>query len=385
MTEADWLTGKDPDAMIALVGDRLSDRQWHLLACAVARRVWEAIPDGDLRDAVKWCEQNAGAAHAHRGRAELAAGRDAARDAAPDQARAAQFAIVRTADPDADPDSFIHADERKVNAAVPLFQAAARYAGLSVEQAAEAAVHAAGVVALLMEMPPGEDQLAGVRRLVVEATRIRTAASLHAAAALKLKAAGDLAADLDAGKNVNVRYAASLEKVTKEEESLATKVGDLEDAKQRADRKAVVRFLLDIAGNPFKPYRLPAEWRTDTVVGLATTIDELRAYDRMPVLADALLDADCDEEAVLRHCRGTEAHAPDGAAHTRGCWVIDLISRREPAYFAAPPLVPPPPPPPPSARPVAPEGKPASANWDRLLKALQAADDDEDDDKPPTL
>ncbi len=384
MTEAEWLTGRDPEAMLARVGDRLSDRQWHLLACAVGRRVWDVIPEGDLREALKWCERHAGQAHDHGDLTGLAAGYGAARAAAPDQARAAQHAIVRAADPDADPDSFVHTDERKVNAAVPLFQAASRYAGLSVEQAGEAALHAAGVVALLTELPPGEDQLEGVRRCVVEAGRIRTAASLHAAAALKLMAAGDTAADLDNGKNVNVRYAASLEKVTKEEESLAAKVGDLEEAKQRADRKATARYVLDLAGNPFKPYRLLPEWRTDAVVGLATAIDEARAYDRMPALADALLDADCDEEAVLRHCRGTEAHAPDGPAHTRGCWVIDLILNREPAFVAAPPLVPPPPPPPVTARPPNAARAPSSG-MDRLLRALQAAEDEDDDDKPPTL
>ena len=383
MTEAEWLTSRDAEAMLTLVGDRLSDRQWHLLACGVGRRVWDVIPEGDLRDALKWCEQHAGEAHEPDALADLAARHAAARAAAPEQARAAQHAIVRAADPDADPDSFVHTDERKVNAAVPLFQAASRYAGLSVEQAGEAALHAAGVVSLLAELPPGEEQLDGVRRCVVEAGRIRTAASLHAAAALKLMAAGGTAADLDNGKSVNVRYAASLEKVTKEEESLAVKVGDLEEAKQRADRKAVARYLLDIAGNPFKPYRLLPEWRTDAVVGLAQAIDEGRAYDRMPALADALLDADCDEEAVLRHCRGTEAHTPDGPAHTRGCWVIDLILNREPAFVTAPPLVLPPPPP--SACPAPPKSRAPSSGMDRLLKALQGADDDEDDDKPPTL
>ena len=384
MTETDWLKAKDPDEMVRLVAGRLSPRQWHLLACSLARRAWEMIPEGDLRAALEWCEQNAGKVHQHRSRGKWAARRDAAQASAGEVARAAQHAIVRMADPDADPDSFVHTDERKVNAAVPLFQAASRYAGLSVEQAGEAALHAAGVVALLTELPPGEDQLEGVRRCVVEAGRIRTAASLHAAAALKLMAAGDTAADLDNGKNVNVRYAASLEKVTKEEESLAVKVGDLEEAKQRSDRKATARYLLDLAGNPFKPFRLLPEWRTEAVVALATAIDEGRSYDKMPALADALLDADCDEEAVLRHCRGTEAHAPDGPAHTRGCWVIDLILNREPAYVAAPPLVPPPPPPPPSARP--PAGRAPSSGMDRLLRALQAADDDDDDDdKPPTL
>ena len=43
-----------------------------------------------------------------------------------------------------------------------------------------------------------------------------------------------------------------------------------------------------------------------------------RDFSPMPILADALQDAGCDNEAVLAHCRG------DGP-HVRGCWVVDLI------------------------------------------------------------
>jgi hypothetical protein len=39
----------------------------------------------------------------------------------------------------------------------------------------------------------------------------------------------------------------------------------------------------------------------------------------MPILADALQDAGCDNEEVLDHCR-----AADGV-HVRGCWVVDLV------------------------------------------------------------
>ena len=37
-----------------------------------------------------------------------------------------------------------------------------------------------------------------------------------------------------------------------------------------------------------------------------------------PNLADALMDAGCDGEEIINHCRG------DGP-HVRGCWVVDLI------------------------------------------------------------
>ncbi|WP_246522752.1 hypothetical protein [Gemmata palustris] len=58
-------------------------------------------------------------------------------------------------------------------------------------------------------------------------------------------------------------------------------------------------------------------WRTSDVLALAHGIYAERAFDRLPILADALQDAGCDDESVLWHCR-----RPGGHAH--GCWVVDL-------------------------------------------------------------
>jgi hypothetical protein len=38
----------------------------------------------------------------------------------------------------------------------------------------------------------------------------------------------------------------------------------------------------------------------------------------MPILADALEEAGCDNVDILAHCRG-------GGEHVRGCWVVDLL------------------------------------------------------------
>ncbi len=62
----------------------------------------------------------------------------------------------------------------------------------------------------------------------------------------------------------------------------------------------------------FKP-----SWRTSDTVGLARGIYHDRAFDRMPVLADALTDAGCEVEQVTDHCRSA-------GPHIRGCWVLDL-------------------------------------------------------------
>src|SRR6476646_1979241 len=78
------------------------------------------------------------------------------------------------------------------------------------------------------------------------------------------------------------------------------------------------QLLHDIFGNPFRPVAPAPEWLTSTVVALAEGIYQDRAFDRMPILADALQDAGCDNEDILNHCRlvGT---------HVRGCWAIDLV------------------------------------------------------------
>lgn len=38
----------------------------------------------------------------------------------------------------------------------------------------------------------------------------------------------------------------------------------------------------------------------------------------MPVLGDALMDADCHDEAVLGHCRQDKPHHD-------GCWLLSLL------------------------------------------------------------
>lgn len=74
----------------------------------------------------------------------------------------------------------------------------------------------------------------------------------------------------------------------------------------------------EIFGNPFRPTAIDSRWITSTVIDLARTIYDERTHDRMPVLADALMDAGCDNEEIISHCRS------DGP-HVRGCWVIDLL------------------------------------------------------------
>jgi hypothetical protein len=82
-----------------------------------------------------------------------------------------------------------------------------------------------------------------------------------------------------------------------------------------------VNLLRDIFGNHFRPITLSPSWLTSTVHALASGVYEEHAFDRMPILADALQDAGCDNDDVLTHCRQPGEHA-------RGCWVVDLLTGR---------------------------------------------------------
>jgi hypothetical protein len=81
-------------------------------------------------------------------------------------------------------------------------------------------------------------------------------------------------------------------------------------------------LIRDIFGNPFRTITLDPAWLTSTVVTLAQQMYDSRDFTAMPILADALMDAGCDDEQVLTHCRG-------GGVHVRGCFVVDLVTGRQ--------------------------------------------------------
>jgi hypothetical protein len=99
------------------------------------------------------------------------------------------------------------------------------------------------------------------------------------------------------------------------------RVGLAAEVEQRA--QAQCDHLREIIGDPFRPVAFSTEWRTDTAVSLARQMYESRDFSAMPILADALQDAGCDEELILSHCRDTSL------THVRGCWVVDLVLNRE--------------------------------------------------------
>jgi hypothetical protein len=84
------------------------------------------------------------------------------------------------------------------------------------------------------------------------------------------------------------------------------------------ERLAQAKLLREILGNPFRPSPIDRSWLTPKVVSLAQSIYTDRAFDRLPILADELVNSGCDNQEILSHLRGP-------GPHVRGCWVLDLV------------------------------------------------------------
>jgi hypothetical protein len=107
-------------------------------------------------------------------------------------------------------------------------------------------------------------------------------------------------------------------------EKLSAASAILQSAEAR-ERERQCHLLRDIVGNPFRPVGIDPlwlSWRDGTIPKIAQTIYEERAFDRLPILADALVDAGCTNEDILKHCR-------EAGEHVRGCWVVDLLTGDE--------------------------------------------------------
>jgi hypothetical protein len=85
---------------------------------------------------------------------------------------------------------------------------------------------------------------------------------------------------------------------------------------------AVIR---DLFGDPFRPVTFSPSLLAPTVASLASAAYEHRLMPsghldpaRLAVLADALLDAGCDDVQLLEHLRGE-------GPHWRGCFAVDAV------------------------------------------------------------
>jgi hypothetical protein len=86
----------------------------------------------------------------------------------------------------------------------------------------------------------------------------------------------------------------------------------------------LVDLLHDVVGNPFRPVAFARPRLVPLVVSLAQAAYDERVPPkcqldpiRLSILADALEDAGCTDNAILGHLRSPRPHV-------RGCWAVDL-------------------------------------------------------------
>ena len=91
------------------------------------------------------------------------------------------------------------------------------------------------------------------------------------------------------------------------------------EAARIAEMRGIADLYRCVMGNPFQPVTFAPSWRTGTAVSLARGMYESRDFSAVPILADALQDAGCNEPALLDHCRDTNQ------TRVRGCWAVDLV------------------------------------------------------------
>lgn len=85
---------------------------------------------------------------------------------------------------------------------------------------------------------------------------------------------------------------------------------------------AAERGPADAAGRPLPVPPVQPDWMAwndGCVRRMAEYVLKRRAFDAMPILADALEDAGCDDATILDHCRAA-------ANHTHRCWVLRSLT-----------------------------------------------------------
>jgi hypothetical protein len=270
MTEVEWLACAGPDAMLTFLRGQASSRKLRLFGVACCRRIWDWF-EGRGRGPVEVIERHADG---------LAVGKelmDACREAeagwigewGADLVWAAAYCLTRFEKTTAEEAAF----------ATSLIISVNRGNSLEITSAEEAAIATAAAVA--------------------EATRV-------AARAFKFEEIG-----CDTYR--------SLSRSRRDQHDAACRAAG--EAAWNAERYAQCYLLRDIFHGPRHAVFIRQHWRTwngGTFVQLARGIYEGRAFEHLPILADALEEAGCHEPDILNHCR-------QNGLHVRGCWVLDAL------------------------------------------------------------
>jgi hypothetical protein len=259
MTEAEWLECKSPDPMIRFLelGRKTTCRKLRLFGVACCRRMWRFLNDERIRQVVEAAEG--------------------------------------------------YAD------------------GLIDDSRLRAAHRQSSRLGEKLEIIPGDRAACVLTNAAIAADWVSVSdAWFHTRDDINRITPGDYhakAAGYTAGAAADAVFHATYEGVDALEQVRQRSVMGLSTAASKiwaGEEEIQTNLLRCVVGNIFRPVPLDPAWRTPAVLHLAQSIYDDRAFDQLPILADALEEAGCSSREVLDHCRGP-------GPHVRGCWVVDLV------------------------------------------------------------
>jgi hypothetical protein len=272
MTESDWWACQEPQKMLAFLrtSEKLSERKGRLFAVAVCRRIWHLLSDERARRAVESAERFAD---------RLASDEDLA---------ATYEAVCRLVDQ-------VAAESGETSPYGVNFASLAGADGTAAALCFNETFTA--LASFYCSYPAAYNSDAEVPTLSAEYAS--WAAAIVATASHPVTASEEVYAER---KSVFEKYEAS----------------------EKVGQAAILRDIF--CPWPFSPKPVIAEgvltWDNGCIVKLAAGIYEEAAFDRLPVLGDALEEAGVTDEEILAHLRSP-------GPHCRGCWVVDLVLGKE--------------------------------------------------------
>ena len=333
MTEAEWLDPGNSDRILDTVRPHLDFRRWRLLTANTIRFVDEWIPPDKIRKTFDLLEIRTGTPFTTAVAEGLLLDCRAALPAAVQWSIKKQRAIVASVDPDLCTETNQHAIDD--NPPMMLYHAASFWAARSMESVQEATEMLVSSYLFHILSPSIQHRFDlypelfnQVQESVYLYSILTGYANIQTATAFKLKELGDRYSEpiISRRKN-NILASKAQDRIDFESEHYQYKEERLHSNKRERLTNWIGSTLHDMIGNPYQPLPNIEHNRSDDVIGLANTIDAEKRYDMMPILADALLEAGCDNSLIMNHCLHSGPHG-------RGCWVIDLILNRDVDFFA---------------------------------------------------
>jgi hypothetical protein len=320
MNEELWLSGDDPMAMLGAVHSRLSARKLNFLAYSSARPLLAALPPEPFAEALDWWEWNWQRSlwnESHWEKHDDYRARCRAVWQANRTYRIRKLSRLFPADAFQDfPGDSLPRSERMIprryfDTARDLAEQALAFWNLQPNEFPLYKLMAQNrsVNHLLDPKHHGNAVSAILETLLIQEIAVRVAAELDSYA-FQLKPG-------------SLRLEEVRNEIAEKQEQLDRELAD--DSHTRKLRATYAAMIREQFGNPYRACPFDPRWRTDTVLRLAAGIERDRAFDRIPILADALIEAGCDNDPLL-------IHLTHPGEHQRGCWVLDRILEREPEF-----------------------------------------------------